>query len=88
MIEPRCLNKADGRSRLLRDDFALWENGFIGLALATHSQARSTGKPTRPGAAGRAGGLPTVVGGLRSRDQGRSRYSADARAPAGFLIGA
>ena len=46
MIEPRCLNKADGRSRLLRDDFALWENGFIGPALATHSQARSTGKPT------------------------------------------
>jgi hypothetical protein len=46
MIKPRCLNKADGRSRLLRDDFALWENGFIGPALATDTQARSTGKPT------------------------------------------
>jgi hypothetical protein len=41
MIEPRCLIKADDRSRLLRDDFAVWENGFIGPALATYSQARS-----------------------------------------------
>jgi hypothetical protein len=37
MIEPRFLIRADGRSRLLRDDFAVGENGFIGPALASHA---------------------------------------------------
>jgi hypothetical protein len=30
MIEPRCLIKEHGRPCLLRDDFAVRENGFIG----------------------------------------------------------
>src|SRR5713226_73816 len=34
MIEPRCLIEDDGRPCLLRDDFAIGENGFIGYALA------------------------------------------------------
>ena len=32
MIEPRCLIKEHGRPCLLRDDFAVGENGFIGPA--------------------------------------------------------
>jgi hypothetical protein len=32
MIEPRCLIEDDGRPRLLRDDFAVGQNGFIGPA--------------------------------------------------------
>jgi hypothetical protein len=30
MIEPRCLIEDDGRPCLLRDDFAVGENGFLG----------------------------------------------------------
>jgi len=33
MIEPRCLIQDDGRPCLLRDDFAIGENGFIGPVL-------------------------------------------------------
>jgi hypothetical protein len=32
MIEPRCLIEEHGRPSLLRDDFAVGENGFIGPA--------------------------------------------------------
>jgi hypothetical protein len=32
MIEPRCLIEEHARPRLLRDDFTVGENGFIGPA--------------------------------------------------------
>jgi hypothetical protein len=39
IIEPHCLIKADGISRLLRDDFAVGENGFIGPVLTSYGLA-------------------------------------------------
>jgi hypothetical protein len=62
MIEPRCLIKSEGRSRLLRDDFAVGENGFIRPTLASHSEARTTGN-REPAAAGLPSGASQSHGG-------------------------
>jgi len=43
MIEPRCLIQDDGRPCLLRDDFAIGENGFIGPAWPPMRWRRSAG---------------------------------------------
>src|SRR5258707_898875 len=43
MIEPRSLIQDDGRPCLLRDDFAIGENGFIGPARPPMGWHRSAG---------------------------------------------
>jgi hypothetical protein len=52
MIEPRCSIQDDGRPRLLRDDFAVGENGFIGPARGPDAPAPIDQK-AQPAAAGR-----------------------------------
>jgi hypothetical protein len=63
MIEPRCWIEGYCRSRLLLDDFAVGENGFIGPPPGPDALAQID-RHHKLAAAGLASGLPGVMGRL------------------------
>ncbi len=76
MIEPRCLIQDDGRPYLLRDDFAIGENGFIGPAWPPMRWHRSAGSKSE---------APHAQAGLSFGEAGGGSVTIDNRCGHGKL---